>query len=106
MSVLPVVLLCAGIGILIWGWRMQEPMEKNAKLAYLRLLQAVSKIEEQNGETEKRRKRDIPDKYIKVKELSEQGYSDQQIAKKIGISRDSVRLFVQYLKEDDYEDLT
>jgi DNA-binding NarL/FixJ family response regulator len=93
---------------------MQESVEKNAKLAYLRLLQAVSKIEDQNedqneiisGNMKKRRKRDIPDKYIKVKELSEQGYSDQQIAKKMGISRDSVRLFVQYLKEDDDEDNT
>ncbi|HWQ88494.1 MAG TPA: hypothetical protein VN374_00800 [Desulfitobacteriaceae bacterium] len=106
MGVLPVVLLCVGIGILIWGWRMPEPMEKNAKIAYLRLLRAVAKIKDHDGETKKQRRRNIPDKYIKIKELSEQGYSDQQIAQKMGISQDSVRLLALYLKEDDYEDLT
>jgi Sigma-70, region 4. len=104
LSVLPVVLLCVGIGILIWGWRIPEPIKNSLKTIY-RIYNIKEISPKHNVVDINQRGRSIPGKYSKVIELREQGYSNKEIAKKLKINQNSVRLMLMlYLKENKYED--
>jgi DNA-binding NarL/FixJ family response regulator len=102
LNILPVVLLFAGIAVLVLGWRMQEPAEKGARKAYRRF----SGSDRNDKEITKQGKQNIPEKYLKIKELHEQGYSNEEISKKLGINQGSVKLMImKYSKEHEYENI-
>ncbi len=104
MTILPIVLLCVGIGVLIWGWRIPEPIKNSLKTIY-RIYNVKEILPKDKVININQRGRNAPGKYEKVIELSEEGYSIKEIAKKLKISQNSVRLMLMlYSKENEYED--
>lgn len=104
MSILPVVLLCVGIGILIWGWSIRESIKNSLKTIH-RIYNVKEITPKCNVVDINQRGRSAPGKYSNVIELLEQGYSNKEIAKKLKMNQNSVRLMLMlYSKENEYED--
>jgi hypothetical protein len=104
LSILPIVLSCVGIGILIWGWRIPEPIKNSLKTVHR--IYNIKEISPKNNVVDiNQRGRSAPGIYSKVIELREQGYSNKEIAKKLKMNQDSVRLMLMlYSKENENED--